>query len=119
MQMKMVDFLPTFKPRVYHDAKTTVRIRIAALLQCQFWRQRHHAPKYSCVICGDLRHRRDMPLGDHQEVDRRPRFDVVKDEDLFIFIDSLRRDLTRGDFAEKAVRIVHCGQREYGFVHGF
>ncbi len=108
----MVNFLSTFKPRVYHDAKTTVWIWIATLLQCQFGRQSHHAPKHACIVCGDLCHRRDMPLGNHQEVDGSPRLDVMKSKNLFVFIDPLRGNLASDDFAEKAVRIVHCGVNE-------
>lgn len=107
VHMKMVDFLPAFKPRVYHDAKATIWIRVAALFQCQPRRQRHHAPEQARIVCRDLRHRRDMALGNHEEVHRGPRMDVMKRENFFVFVDLLRWNLASGDFAKKAVRIVH------------
>ncbi len=106
----MVDFLPAFKPCVGHDAKAAFRVRIAALLQCQIWRERHHAPQERRVLRGNLRHRRDMRLGNHEEVDRRPGVDIVESEDFLILIDLAGGNLTGNDLAKKAVRIVH-GER--------
>ena len=110
--MQVVDFLPTFKPRVYHDTKATIRIWVAPLFLGQTGGQCHHAPQQPGVVCRDMRHRRDMHFGHHQEVHRCRRLNIVEGKDFFVFINLLRGNLARDDFAKKAVRIVHGGGGE-------
>src|SRR5262249_3087011 len=46
---------------------------------------------------------RDVPLGNDENVRRRLRIDVLKDEYFVVFIHLLRRDFPCDDFAEQAV----------------
>ena len=115
MDMQMVDLLPAFNPCVGDDAKAAVWIRVTPLLQGQSGRQRHHAPQQPGVLWGNLGHRRDMRLGNHEKVHRRPGMDVVECEDFLVFIDLAGRNLAGNDLAKKAVRIVHGeGMNETG-----
>ena len=50
MQVKMMDFLPTFKPRIHHNAETALGVGLAALLQRQARRQCRHAAEQACVL---------------------------------------------------------------------
>ena len=109
MDMQVVYFLAAFSASIGDDAETTLGIRRAALLCRQLWRQRHHAPQQPGVLWGNLGHRRDMRLGNHEKVHRRPGMDVVECEDFLVFIDLAGRNLAGNDLAKKAVRIVHGG----------
>ena len=115
MDMQMVDLLPAFNPCVGDDAKAAVWVRVTPLLQGQPGRQRHHAPQQPGVLWGNLGHRRDMRLGNHEKVHWRPGMDVVECEDFLVFIDLAGRNLAGNDLAKKAVRIVHGeGMNETG-----
>ena len=48
-----------------------------------------------------------MGSGDNQRVEGCLRIDVPEGYDRFIFIDSLRGNLSGGDFAEQTIRVHH------------
>jgi hypothetical protein len=51
-----------------------------------------------------------VQFGDDEEMDRRPRVDIVKGKNLFVFIDFFARYLAGNDFAKDAVGVgVHGG----------
>ena len=51
----------------------------------------------------NLRHRRNMQLGDDQKMNRRPGVDVMKGKNLIVFIDLAAGDFACGYFAKNAV----------------
>ena len=116
MHMQVVHLLPTFRTGVDHDAKTAIGIRVAALFGRQTRRQRHDAPQQTFVLGPGLRHRRDMRFRHDQEVHRRPRVNVVKDEDVVVLVHLVGRDLSRNDLAENAIGIVRMGGRKFSGV---
>jgi hypothetical protein len=54
--------------------------------------------RFGCLVNAD-----DMFLGDNQDVRRRLRLDVFKDECFFVFIDFPGGDSARDDFAEETI----------------
>ena len=78
--MEMVHLLPAFGAGVDHDAEAALGIRAGSPLQRQLGRQRHDLPISAASSGVDLRHRRNVPLGHHHEMHRRPGMDVVEGE---------------------------------------
>jgi len=110
MPMQMVNLLSTLGAGVGNQPKTTLRVGVHALLQGQFGGEQQHAPQQRLVLGADLRHGRNVQFGDDEEMDRRPRVDIVKGKNLFVFIDFFARYLAGNDFAKDAVGVgVHGG----------
>ena len=81
---------------------------MAPLLQRQLRRQRHDLAHQFSILRFELGQRWNVALGNHQEMNRRPRTDVMKDVDVFILIDLARRHLTGNDLAKNAIgRMAH------------
>ena len=95
MDMQMLYLLPTLLPGIADDAKAPLRIRIAALLQCQLGGHRHHVPHQRQMLGAQLRKRRNMQLGYQQEMHRCPWMDIMKRIDMLVFMNLLRRDLAK------------------------
>ena len=110
MPMQMVNLLSALGAGVGNQPKPTLGVGVHALLQGQFGGEQQHAPQQRLVLGADLRHGRDVQLGDDQKMDRRPRVDVVEGKNLFVFIDFFARNLAGNDFAKNAVGVgVHGG----------
>ena len=110
MPMQMVNLLSTLGAGVGNQPKTTLRVGVHALLQGQFGGEQQHAPQQRLVLGADLRHGRNVQFGDDEEMDRRPRVDVMEGKNLFVFIDFFARNLAGNDFAKDAVGVgVHGG----------
>ena len=110
MPMQMVNLLSALGAGVGDKPKTTLGVGVHALLQGQFGGEQQHAPQQRLVLGADLRHGRNVQFGDDEEMDRRPRVDVVEGKNLFVFIDFFARDLAGNDFAKDAVGVgVHGG----------
>lgn len=106
MHMQVMHLLAPLITRVRQHSKSASGIRTAALLQCQLRRQHHHASHQTHVFSLQMRHRRDMQLGNHQKVNRCPRMDVVKRIEFIVLINEFGRYLSGHDFAEEAVRVM-------------
>lgn len=106
MNVQMVHLLAALDTGVAHHAEPTLRIGVAAQFSGQAWRQHHHSAHEASVLWRQLRHRRNMQLGHHEKVHRRPRIDVMESENLLVLVDFLRGDFASNDFAEDAVGIV-------------
>ncbi len=87
MHMQVLNFLATLRTGVTDDTETSVRIGFATLLQSQGRGQRHHVAHQRRMFRPELRHRGNMRLGYHQEVNRRPRMDVVKSKNMLVLVD--------------------------------
>ncbi|MPN36761.1 hypothetical protein SDC9_184272 [bioreactor metagenome] len=107
MHVQVMHLLPALIASIYHDAESTLRIGIAALLQRQLGGQRHHLAQQRSVFGGNLRHRRNVLPGHDQKVHGRPGVDVMEGEQVFVFINLLRGNLALDDLAENTVGIVH------------
>src|SRR5687768_5521135 len=62
----------------------------------------HHGADQPVVRRRQVVERRDVLLRDHQDVHRRLRVDVVEGEQLIVFVDLRRGNVTRNDLAEQA-----------------
>ena len=58
------------------------------------------------VVGGDSVNRRNMLLGNHEHVNGGLRIDVVKCEDIVVFIRFFGRDLTCNDFTENTHKLI-------------
>ena len=52
------------------------------------------------VVCGDVVGRRNAHFGNNQNVNRRLRIHVAKRQTHFVFVDDVRRDLSRNNLFE-------------------
>src|SRR5450759_80513 len=96
VNMKMKHFLPAALAGVDHSTKTIVQSLFFCQLGCQ---QQHIAEQGGMGIFG-LHQRSQMKLGDQHEVHRRDRMDVMKGEQLIVFIHLATRNFTACDFAK-------------------
>ena len=109
MPVQVMHFLPAFSAGVGENAKTTLGVGLAALLQGQARRQRHHAPEQGFVLGAHLSHGSNVLARDHQKMHRCPRVDVVKGKNVFVFVDLAAGNLAGGNLAKNTV---------VGGVHG-
>jgi len=105
MPVHVMDFLSALSARVGHEPKAPLWVGSCTFLKSQFRRQQHHAAQQTFVLWRGMCHRRNVQLGNDQEVHGRPRVDVVEGEHLVVFIHFARRDLARDDFAKNAIGI--------------
>lgn len=62
---------------------------------------------YDCaVVGGDTVNRRNVLLGNHENMNGGLRIDVVKCEDFVVFIRFFGRNLTRNDFTENTHKLI-------------
>ena len=106
--MQMRHLLPAMRTGIDHHPKAAVRIRLAALFQRQFGRQRHDLAHQRGIVCAQLRHGGNVALGDHQKMHRRPRSNVMKGEDVVIFVHLAGGNLPGGNFAKNTVGSMRC-----------
>ena len=108
MNMQVMHFLTAFCASIRHDAKAAVRVGPAPLLDGKFRCQHHHPAKQGSMLVINMRHRQDMQLGNHQEMNWRPRIDIMKSENFIVLIDPAARNRARDDFAKNTVvRMTH------------
>ena len=105
MHVQMMDLLPAFPTGVDHQPKTAIRVRLAAFLLGQAWSQHHHAPHQSLVLFFQLGHGNDVQFGHQKEMHRRPWMDVVKSQELVIFVDLAAGNDPGNDLAENAIGV--------------
>ena len=96
----MIHLLPPHPPGV-DDGAEAVR---GTLLARQAAGEGQHAAQRRLVAGLAFVERGHMRLGDHEEVHRGDRVDVVEGEDVLVLVDLLRGDLAAHDLAEDAVR---------------
>src|SRR5207253_4019334 len=89
MDVQVMHFLAAVVAGVDDDPPAALRVRPASFLDGQPGRERHHAAQQRDVALLDLRHGRDVLLGDHQEVHGRPGIDVVERQHLVVLVDLL------------------------------
>src|SRR5450759_3017251 len=97
--MKMKHFLPAALAGVDHSTKTIVQSLFFCQLGCQ---QQHLAEQGGMGIFG-LHQRSQMKLGDQHEVHRCDRVDVMKGEQLIVFIHLAARNFTVCNFTKQTV----------------
>jgi hypothetical protein len=105
MDVQMVYFLPAFIARVGHDAKATVGVGVATLLQRQPGGQQQHASQEGFVVGAGVGERRNVQLGHHQKVHRGPRVDVVKGVYVVVFVNLAAGNFSDRNFAKQAIFI--------------
>ena len=105
--MQVVHLLPPVVTRVGHNPKAPFWVGQGALTEGQLARLDHDFAHHLFVLRGQLGHGGDVGFGDHQKMDRCPRFDVVKGQEVLVFVDFFGRDLSCNDFAKDAV-VVMC-----------
>ncbi len=103
MKVQVMHLLATLFAGVGDDPKASLRIGFGTLREGQLGRQREHAPDQGLVFRTNMGHRDDVDLGNDQKMNRRPRVDVVKGQNLVVFVDFARRNLARDDFAKYAI----------------
>ena len=67
MNMQMMNFLAPFDSGIGHQTESPLRIRVAALLQGQFWGQYHQAPHHAGVFISELGHGRNVHFGNQKK----------------------------------------------------
>jgi len=114
-------FLSAMLSGVDHDPKAPFGVGCGTLLKGQLWHQGRDAPQKRYVLWVlqiGLGHGRNVRFGDDQEMDRRPRVDVVKGQDILVFVDFFTGDGAFNDFAKNAAGIfddVHGDFKKRGF----
>ena len=103
--MNVVNGLAALFVAVEHGTVTC----LATQLLCQFLRGVDHMANDGAILFGDVVQRGDMLLRDHQKVHWGLRVDIVKGEDLIIFVYLLGRNLAVDDLAEQTIRAVLLG----------
>jgi hypothetical protein len=86
MNVQVVYLLLPIGTSIAQQPKPTLRVGSASFLQGQPWRQDHHTTEQALMFGLQLRHRRNVQLGDQQKVHRRPGVDVVKGIDVIVLI---------------------------------
>jgi hypothetical protein len=106
MHMQMVHLLTPVLAGVDHNSKAPLWVGECTLLQGQLTRFDHDFAHDGLMRWAQLGHRRDVGFGDHQKMDRRPWFDVVKGQNVLVFMNFSGRNLTRNNFAKDAILVV-------------
>lgn len=103
MHVQMEHRLPRTCPVVDHDSRPV-------FVNSQLLRDvggRHEKMSEQALICRRrVTQRRDLPLGNHQEVRRSLRRDIVKRHAVFVIVKDLRWDFPTKDASEDVRRIV-------------
>ena len=68
---------------------------------------KNHLTEHRHVFRGQIVHRGDVLLGNNQEVDRRLRMDIVKNDNIVIFEDFGGGNFAGDDFTEDTFGISH------------
>src|SRR3990172_2777651 len=100
VHVEMIHLLMPDAPGVDDDAKAVRR----PLPARQFPRQRQHLAERPLLRHSGLVERRYMLLGNHQDMDRGLRPEVVKSEYIVVFVDFARGDFAARDAAKNAAR---------------
>ena len=106
VHVQMVHLLPALFPGIDLHPKAPGRIGVAALLRRQLGGKGEDAAQQSGIGWLGVRQRSDVALRDDQKMHRGPRGDVVKGQQLFVFIHFAAGDVARSDFAKDAIVIV-------------
>ena len=107
VHVQVVHLLATLGPVVHHDPETAIGIGVATLLQSELRGQGHHVAHQARMFRSQVHHRRDVQLGDDQEMNGSPGIDVVEREDVLVFVHLARGNLARNDFAKNTVGVGH------------
>src|SRR5262249_25231615 len=99
MQVQMEDSLSGVRTDVINRAKAVFQIALA----CDFCRDELAVADQLCIGLGRLVDADNMLFGDDQNMRRRSRFDIFKDENLVVFVNFFRRNAAGDNLAEKAV----------------
>ena len=103
--MHVMDFLPPLGARVGDHPKTTLGVRPCAFLHRELGREHQQTPQQAGMFWSHMGHGHNVLLGDDEEMNGRPRVDVVKREQFVVFVNFTGRDLARHDFAKNAVGV--------------
>ena len=98
-----MDLLTAFGSCVCDDAKAAFRVGPATIGERKLGGQHHHAPQQRGVLGSRLRHGRNMQLGNHQKMNWRPGVDIVKNENLVVFVHLAAGNGACGNFAKNAI----------------
>src|SRR5690606_6179732 len=86
----------------------------AAVVKGQLLHERHHSTQPGGVVGSDVGQRAHVVLRHHQQVNGRGRIDVVKGDELIVFVNLLGGNVARGDLA-KNTGVAHvCSYQESG-----
>ncbi len=103
MKVQVMHLLSALFAGVADQAETTLGIGPGPLLQSQLRRQGHDAAQQGLVLGVNVGQRDNVGFGDDQKMNRSPGVDVVKGQNLVVFVDFARRNLARDDFAKYAI----------------
>src|SRR5690606_16057384 len=98
--MQVIDFLAAFAAGVHHEAKAAIMAGCAAVVKGQLLHERHHSTQPGGVVGSDVGQRAHVVLRHHQQVNGRGRIDVVKGDELIVFVNLLGGNVARGDLAK-------------------
>ena len=107
--MQVMHLLTAMATGVDDGAKAALGVGHGPLLKRQLARFHHDFSHEGFVGRRQLRHGRNVRFGNDQKMNRRPRIDVMKGQEIVIFIHFSRRDGARNDLAKDAVLIVLVG----------
>src|SRR5690606_15401456 len=99
MDVEMIHLLPADPSRIDDRAEAVVQ----SLFTRELRRDGHDLAHHRRMFGLHLEHGRDVAFGNHEEMHRRGRVDVVESHDVVVLVEFLRRDLARDDLAENAV----------------
>jgi hypothetical protein len=99
VEVKMIDGLAPVPTDIRDDAVARLQALIARDRSQEFEHLRYQRP----ILRRQLSYRRDVLLGDHQDVGRRLRSDVSKRKDIPGFGHDIGIDLARRDLAKETI----------------
>ena len=103
MHVQMEDRLASPRTVVDHDARPALG---DPQLLGDLGGRHQQMPKQLRIRRSGIAQRRDLPLGDHQEVRRGLRCHIVERQAVLVFVKQLRGDLPTKDASEHVRRIV-------------
>lgn len=119
VKVQMIHGLASIRSRVHHGAEAFAQ----PLLFCDRFSHLVQVAKNALVSGREMRKRSDVLAWDHENMHRRLGMNVGEDNRVIVFIQLLRGNLTRGDFAEQAVHkhqtIATYLEKNRGWPSGF
>ena len=100
MEVDMENGLSGIGSRIRHDAISRLR---NTLVTRDLDARLHHPAQETGISFGKIRHRRDMPTWDHENMHRSLRIDVLERDKLVILIHGFGGNAPRDNSAEKTI----------------